>query len=109
MRSKAYPTQYRVGQWRGLDVYWHPGQGFAVKRDQSLHAMQPEAVDEIEFFAREEDCVAIIEAAKENAELVAAMPRDLLYAMADHEDDREFAEQCEREKSATLRQGSGVY
>ena len=110
MRSEMYATHYRVGSWRGMSIYWHPAQGFAVEMDhQYLRALQSEAVDEIEFFDREEDYAAIIEAAKENAELVAAMPRNLLYAMADHEDDCKFAEQCERERSATLRQESGVY
>jgi len=110
MRSKMYPTQYRVGQWRELDVYWHPGQGFAVKRDQSLHAMQPEALDEVTWFDREEDLEVVLDHLDESAGgLMKAMGRDMYERVLDALDDLMFAGQAAREKAQELRRQSGVY
>ena len=107
-RSKAYPMHYRVGSWRNQDIYWSPAwKGFSVEL-QYLKALQPEAVDEVEWFDHAEDYDKLLEAREHNNALNSAMPVVLCNAMWCYTDDQVFAEACEADKAATLSNGSGV-
>ena len=112
-RSAQFPTHYRVGSITDVfqvtrDVYWSPAwKGFSVEL-QYLKALQPEAVDEVEWFDHAEDYDKLLEAREHNNALNSAMPVVLCNAMWCYADDQVFADECEADKVAALRNGSGV-
>jgi len=112
-RSAQFPTHYRVGSITDAfqvtrDVYWSPADGYGIERDyRHLTTMPADDVASIEWFDKDGDYAKLLSAADTNAKLFDAMGRALVWAMADA-DEKAFAEACEVDKAATLRQGSGV-
>ena len=109
-RSAQYPTYYRVGSWRNQDVYWSPAsKGYSVEMQwYDLKALQPEAVDEIKWFDHAEDYDKLLEARTHNNALNSAMPVVLCNSMWCYATDLRYSDECEADKVATLRNGSGV-
>jgi hypothetical protein len=69
--------------------------------------MPADDVAKIVWFDKDGDLEKILAATDTNAKLLDAMGRELVWAMADA-DDTAWANECEADKAATLRQGSGV-
>jgi len=109
-RSETFPMHYRVGSWRNQDIYWSPAwKGFSVEMQwHDLKALQPEAVDEIEWFDREEDYDKLLESREHNNALNSAMPVVLCNSMWCYSNDLRYGNECEADKIATLRNSSGV-
>jgi len=109
MRSKAYPTQYKIGTLNDLPLYWSPGMGYAVEHD-GQHLVGVEDITGALLFTDYDDWDHVERAIRESeGRLRDAMDASLRDEVEAIEEDMAWAEQCEREKSATLRQGSGVY
>jgi len=112
-RSETFPTHYRVGSITDVfqvtrDVYWSPADGYGIERDhECLTNMPAEDVAKIVWFDKDGDYAKLLSATDANAKLFDAMGRELVWAMADA-DEEAFAEACEADKVATLRNGSGV-
>ena len=109
-RSETFPMHYRVGSWRNQDIYWSPAwKGFSVEMQwHDLKALQPEAVDEVKWFDREEDYDKLLEARIQNIRINDALPVALCDAMRAYANDLDYGDGCEADKVATLRNGSGV-
>ena len=109
MRSKTYPTQYKIGTLHNLPLYWSPGMGYAVERD-GQHLVEVKDISGAKLFTDFADWEHIEHAIRESeGRLRNAMDAALRDEVESIEEDMAWAEQCEREKEATLRQGSGVY
>ena len=112
-RSETFPMHYRVGSITDAfqvtrDVYWSPADGYGIERYQGCLASMPaDDVASIEWFDKDGDYAKLLSAADTNAKLLEAMGRELVWAMA-AADDTAWANECEADKAATLRQGSGV-
>ena len=112
-RSAQFPTHYRVGSITDVfqvtrDVYWSPADGYGIERDyECLASMPADDVEKIMWFDKDGDYDKLLSATDTNAKLLDAMGRDLIQGMADA-DEKAFADECEAEKVATLRNGSGV-
>jgi len=102
-RSEAHPTYYRVGKWRGKDVYWCPVTGYAVEIDEELWGLTPESLDETELFADADDCEKLLDAVYEsNWLLLNAMTGRMLSTVKAwlNEDIREAGEAAQAKKEA---------
>ena len=106
-RSEAYANQYRVGSLHEHDVYWWPGVCYSREVDHE-RLVKLDDLSEVEFFDRVEDWEALDEAVDVNGGLLQALGKDLMRAYMAMEEDLEFADECEAESRATLREGSGV-
>jgi len=106
-RSEAHATWYRIGSLGEDRVYWQPGTGYSREVDHDS-LVKLDDLSEVAFFDQVEDYETIVDAADTNAGLLHAMGRDLVMAFYDMADDVAFAAECEEEKRATLREGSGV-
>ena len=113
MRSEKHPTLYRVGSLGESDVYWHPQTGYALERkldDGYSYLVELHDLSEVDWFDRSEDLDKIVgDLGVSNGQLATAMVGNLYDHILDSIQDAAIAEEGEKEKEATLRQGSGVY
>ena len=80
MRSKKHPCWYRVGRWRGRDVYWHPAQGYA-REEHNSYLVELTDLSEVLWFDDEDDYAQILKAVEESqGRLREAMDEELLLA-----------------------------
>ena len=109
MRSEKHPTYYRVGSLDGLDVCWHPAQGYRVERDYP-YLVELTDLSQVEWFDRSEDLDKIVsELGVSNGQLATAMIGELYGRILDAVQDAAIADEAEAEKEATLRMSSGVF
>ena len=112
-RSAQFPTHYRVGSITDVfqvtrDVYWSPADGYGIERDHECLTNVPASdVAKIVWFDKDGDYDKLLDATDASAKLFDAMGRELVLALA-AADEKAFAEACEADKVATLRNGSGV-
>ena len=112
-RSAQFPSHYRVGSITDAfrvtrAIYWSPSQGYCIEFDyEYLTEIPADDVAKVEWFDKDGDYAKLLSATDTNAKLFDAMGRELVWAMADA-DEEAFAEACEADKVATLRNGSGV-
>jgi len=109
-RSAQFPTHYRVGSITDAfqvtrDVYWSPADGYGIERDyKCLTSMPADDVAKIVWFDKDGDYEKLYASCEQNRRMYSSMDRTLEWAM----DDLLYADKCEEEKVATLRNGAGV-